>query len=212
MGSKNYNFTGEIKRQIEESIAVKEKVIEQNVDVINEVATILINAFQNDKKVMWCGNGGSAADAQHLACELVSKFYINRKALRSIALTTNTSILTAVSNDFTYDDVFKRQVEALGDKGDVLIGITTSGTSTNIINAFKTANEKGITTVSLTGEFIDALVDISDYMIPIPSDIAPHIQESHIMVGHIICYLVENTLFGDKTWKTKQYSSIETVP
>ena len=212
MGSKNYNFTGEIKRQIEESIAVKEKVIQENVDIINQVAELIINAFQNDKKVMWCGNGGSAADAQHLACELVSKFYLNRKALRSIALTTNTSILTAVSNDFTFDDVFKRQVEALGGKGDVLIGITTSGTSTNIINAFKTANEKGITTVSLTGEFIDALVDISDYMISIPSDITPHIQESHIMVGHIICYLVENTLFGDKTWKTKQYSSIETVP
>lgn len=212
MGSKNYDFTEEIKRQIEESIAVKEKVIQENVDVINQVAELIINTFQNDKKVMWCGNGGSAADAQHLACELVSKFYLNRKALRSIALTTNTSILTAVSNDFTFDDVFKRQVEALGGKGDVLIGITTSGTSTNIINAFKTANEKGITTVSLTGEFIDALVDISDYMISIPSDITPHIQESHIMVGHIICYLVENTLFGDKTWKTKQYSSIETVP
>lgn len=212
MGSKNYDFTEEIKRQIEESIAVKEKVIQENVDVINQVAELIINTFQNDKKVMWCGNGGSAADAQHLACELVSKFYLNRKALRSIALTTNTSILTAVSNDFTFDDVFKRQVEALGGKGDVLIGITTSGTSTNIINAFKTANEKGITTVSLTGEFIDALVDISDYMISITSDITPHIQESHIMVGHIICYLVENTLFGDKTWKTKQYSSIETVP
>ena len=212
MGSKNYDFTEEIKRQIEESIAVKEKVIQENVDVINQVAELIINTFQNDKKVLWCGNGGSAADAQHLACELVSKFYLNRKALRSIALTTNTSILTAVSNDFTFDDVFKRQVEALGIKGDVLIGITTSGTSTNIINAFKTANEKGITTVSLTGEFIDALVDISDYMIAIPSGITPHLQESHIMVGHIICYLVENTLFGDKAWKTKQYSSIETVP
>jgi len=212
MGSKNYDFTEEIKLQIEESIAVKEKVIQENVDVINQVAELIINTFQYEKKVKWSGNGGSAADSQHLACEFVSKFYLNRKALRSIALTTNTSILTAVSNDFTFDDVFKRQVEALGGKGDVLIGITTSGTSTNIINAFKTANEKGITTVSLTGEFIDALVDISDYMISIPSDITPHIQESHIMVGHIICYLVENTLFGDKTWKTKQYSSIETVP
>ena len=212
MGSKSYCFTDEIKTMVEQSIAVKEKVIEHNVDVISEVASVLINAFQNGKKVMWCGNGGSAADAQHLACELVSKFYIKRAALRSLALTTNTSILTAVSNDFTYDRVFERQVEALADKGDVLIGITTSGKSPNIVKAFKAANEYGVTTIAFTGEYIDSLQDVSDYVISIPSDVTPYIQESHIMIGHILCYLIEKTLFGGKSWKTKQYSSIETVP
>jgi len=211
MGSKSYCFTDEIKTMVEQSIVVKEKVIEHNVDVISEVASVLIHAFQNGKKVMWCGNGGSAADAQHLSCELVSKFYIKRDALRSLALTTNTSILTAVSNDFTYDSVFERQVEALADKGDVLIGITTSGKSPNIIKAFKAANEQCVTTIAFTGEYIDSLQDVSDYVIPVPSDVTPYIQESHIMIGHILCYLIEKTLFGGKSWKTEQYSSIETV-
>ena len=204
MGSKNYNFEKEIKKQIEESVSLKEKIIEKHIDVINNASKAIINAYKNDKKVLWCGNGGSAADAQHLSCELVSKFYMDRKPLRSIALTTNTSIITAISNDFTYDKVFERQVEALADKGDILIGITTSGTSKNIINALKAANEKGAITIALTGKNVDEIQDYADYLIPIPSDVTPRIQESHIMIGHIICYLVEKTIFGDKSWETEQ--------
>ena len=211
MGSrKNLNFKKEIKKQIEGDINVKEKIIDKYVDVINDVVNVVINAYQNNKKVLWCGNGGSAADAQHLSCELVSKFYLNRKPLRSIALTTNTSILTAISNDYNYDDVFERQVEALADKGDVLIGMTTSGTSKNVINALKLANEKGIVSIAITGEDIDEIKDYADYLIPVPSNVTPHIQESHIMIGHIICYLVEKTIFGDKQWETEQHLSTET--
>jgi len=204
MGSKSYNFKEEIINQIENSIDVKEKIIAQYTNEINDIASTIINAYNNNKKVFWCGNGGSAADAQHLACELVSKFYFNRKALGSIALTTNTSILTAISNDFNYDSIFERQIEALANKGDILIGITTSGTSKNIIKAFKTGNEKGLITIAFTGEFIDELKDYSDFIIPVPSKITPYIQESHIMIGHILCYLVEKTLFGDKPCQTEQ--------
>ena len=211
MGSKRYNFKEEIKNQIEDSINVKEKVIDKCVDAINDVAEVIIKAYNNGKKVLWCGNGGSAADAQHLSCELVSKFYMDRKALRSIALTTNTSIMSAISNDLSYEDVFKRQVEALADKGDVLIGITTSGTSKNVINALKYANEKGVATIAFTGEFVDEIKDCSDYLISVPSNSTPNIQESHIMIGHIICYLVEKTLFGDKSWETRQSLLTETA-
>jgi len=188
MGSKkSLNFKNEIKKQIEGSITVKENVLDKYVDIINDVANVIISAYQNDKKVLWCGNGRSAADAQHLSCELVSKFYLDRKAMRSIALTTNTSLLTAISNDYNYDHVFERQVEALAD-----------------------ANEKGIISIALTGENVDKIQDYADYLIPIPSDVTPYIQESHIMIGHIICYLVEKTLFGDKSWKTEQSLSTET--
>jgi len=211
MGSKRYNFKEEIKNQIEDSVNVKEKVIDECVDAINDVAEIIIKAYNNGKKVLWCGNGGSAADAQHLSCELVSKFYMDRKALRSIALTTNTSIMSAVSNDFSYEDIFKRQVEALADKGDVLIGITTSGTSKNVINALKYANEKGVITIAFTGGFINEIKNCSDYLISVPSNSTPNIQESHIMIGHIICYLVEKTLFGDKSWETEQSLLTETA-
>ena len=212
MGSKNYNFKEEIKNQIEDSVNVKEKVIDECVDAINDVAGVIIKAYNTGKKVLWCGNGGSAADAQHLACELVSKFYMDRKALRSIALTTNTSIMSAVSNDFSYECIFERQVEALADKGDVLVGITTSGTSKNIINALKAGNEKGAITIALTGENISEIRDYTDYLISIPSDVTPRIQESHIMIGHIICCLVEKTLFGDETWETKQSLLTEMEP
>jgi len=204
MGSKNYIFKKQIKNLIEDSINIKEKIINTQVNVINNIANVIIDAYKNDKKVLWCGNGGSAADAQHLSCELVSKFYMDREPLRSIALTTNTSILTAISNDFDYGKVFQRQVEALVDKGDILIGITTSGTSKNIINALKEGNERGAITVALTGEYVNEIKDYADYVVAIPSEITPYIQESHIMIGHIICYLVEKTLFGDKKWETEQ--------
>ena len=204
MESKNYNFEKEIKKQIEGSISLKEKIIEKHIDVINNASKAIINAYKNDKKVLWCGNGGSAADAQHLSCELVSKFYIDRRPLRSIALTTNTSIMTSISNDFTYDMIFERQVEALADKGDIVVGITTSGKSKNIINALKAAKEKGAVTIALTGKNTDEIKYYADHLVPIPSDITPHIQESHIMIGHIMCYLVEKTIFGENAWETEQ--------
>ena len=154
-------------------------------------------AYKKNKKVLWFGNGGSAADAQHLACELVSKFCMEREAIPSIALNTNTSILTAVSNDYGYDKVFERQIEAFAEKGDVLIGITTSGESLNVIRALKSGKKMGAVTVAFTGKRADKLKDFVDYLITVPSDNTPHIQESHIMIGHIICYLVEKELFGN---------------
>jgi len=211
MESNNYNFRKEIKKRIEERIQVKESVIIECVDAINEITEIIINALKNGKKILWCGNGGSAADAQHLACEFVSKFFRDRKPLKSIALTTNTCTLTAISNDYKFDKIFERQVEALADKGDILIGMTTSGESNNIINALKAGNKKGVVTVAMTGKKINMLKDYADYVIPVNSDVTPYVQESHIMIGHIICYLVEETLFGDKTWETKQSLLTETA-
>jgi len=135
---------------------------------------------------------------------------MERKALRSIALTTNTSILTAISNDFNYEKVFERQVEALADKGDILIGITTSGSSTNVIKALKAGNEKGCITIALTGKSVDKIKDFADYLISVPSDKTSNIQEAHIMIGHILCYFVEKTMFGDKKWETEQSLLTET--
>jgi len=198
MGRNAYNFKNEIKKQIEESIAPKKEITDKDIDVINDVAREIIEAYENNKKVLWFGNGGSAADAQHLACELVSKFIIDRRAIPSIALTTNTSILTAVPNDYCYEEVFERQVEAFAEKGDILIGITTSGNSLNVINGLKLGKKKGAVTVAFTGRKADKIKDFVDYLIAVPSDSTPHIQESHIMIGHIICYLVEKRLFGNK--------------
>ncbi len=161
----------------------------------------VINAYKNGNKVIWFGNGGSAADAQHLACELVSKFYIERKALASIALTTNTSELTAISNDYGFNRVFARQVEALVNFGDVVIGITTSGNSTNVIEGLNEAKRCGAVTVGFTGTTGGKLKGNVDYLLTVPSEETPHIQEGHIMVGHIICYIVENELFVDTNEK-----------
>jgi D-sedoheptulose 7-phosphate isomerase len=192
------NFKNEIKKQIEESIALTKEINEKDIDLINNITKEIIKAYKNKKKVLWFGNGGSAADAQHLSCELVGKFMIDRKAIPSIALTTNTSILTAISNDYCYDIVFERQVEALAEKGDILIGITTSGNSLNVIRGLKLGKKKGAITVAFTGENTDKIKNYTDYLISVPSNSTQHIQESHIMIGHIICYLVEKMLFGNK--------------
>lgn len=165
--------------------------------MINKVVTILIGAYKNGKKVLWFGNGGSAADAQHLSCELVSKFRIKRKSFPSLALTTNTSILTAISNDDCFEDVFERQIEGLAKKGDILIGISTSGNSSNVIKGLKKGKKIGTINVVLTGEKSDKIQKFTDYVISVPSNDVPRIQESHIMIGHIICELVEKTLFGE---------------
>jgi D-sedoheptulose 7-phosphate isomerase len=183
---------------IEKSIQTKRELLKTRVEVIAQIAKEIIDAYQRENKVLWFGNGGSAADAQHLACELVGKFYLKRKALASIALSTNTSELTAIANDYDFNQVFTRQVEALANPGDVVVGISTSGNSLNVIKGIEEAKRRGAITIAFTGASGGKLKGNGDvdYLLTVPSEDTPHIQESHIMVGHIICYLVEKELFG----------------
>lgn len=166
------------------------KTMEQ-MDVIQLMAERCKEALKAGNKVLFCGNGGSAADAQHLAAELIGRFQKERRSLASIALTTDTSILTAVANDYGYDEVFARQVEGLGRYGDVLIGISTSGNSANVVKAALKARDTGMHTIAFTGEGGGKLKDICDITFAVPSKVTARIQEMHIMVGHIICELVE---------------------
>lgn len=162
---------------------------------IEEVVVALTNAFKNGNHVYFCGNGGSAADAQHLAAELSGRFYINRDALPAEALHVNTSYLTAVANDYSYDVIYARLIKGIGKKGDVLIGLSTSGNSENIVKAFEQAKQSGLITTGFTGASGGKLKTISDYIINVPSTDTPRIQESHILIGHIICQLVEERYF-----------------
>jgi D-sedoheptulose 7-phosphate isomerase len=174
------------------------KLVLQNDTLLGQIKTVtevLTQCFESGNKVMFCGNGGSAADAQHLAAEFSGRFYLDRKALPAEALHCNSSYLTAVANDYSYDLIYSRLLEGIGKHGDVLVGITTSGNSKNIINAFETAKEKGIITIGLTGESGGKMEILSDYLINVPSTDTPRIQEAHIMIGHIICELVESKLF-----------------
>jgi D-sedoheptulose 7-phosphate isomerase len=193
----NNNFINEIKKGILESIKVKQKFLENPklLSTISQVAQEIINAFKNDKKVLLCGNGGSAADAQHIAAELSGRFYFDREPLFAEALHVNTSYLTAVANDYSYDEVFSRLVKAKGRAGDILIGISTSGNSKNVIKAIEVANEIGMITIGMTGETGGRMKDICKYLINVPSKDTPRIQEAHIMIGHIICEIVEKELF-----------------
>jgi D-sedoheptulose 7-phosphate isomerase len=186
-----------IKEAIQESILVKEKILSdpEIIRTIGEVADTCSQALCDGHKIMFCGNGGSAADAQHLAAELSGRFYFDRKPLAAEALTVNTSYLTAVSNDYSFDDIYARLVEGSGNKGDVLVGLSTSGNSENVIRAFKTAHEKEIITVGLTGELGGKLALLSDFILKVPSSDTPRIQEAHILIGHVICELVERNLF-----------------
>ncbi len=184
--------------KINQTLRVKQNILKDNglVKKIDEITRVIVNACKDNKKVVLFGNGGSAADAQHLACELVGKFYLERKALASIALTTNTSELTAIANDYNFNRVFARQVEALANPGDIVIGITTSGNSLNVIEGIKEAKLRGAVTIGFTGASGGKLKENVDYLLAVPSEDTPRIQESHIMIGHIICYLVEKELFG----------------
>lgn len=182
---------------IEETISTQNEVLKTKSGEIARIVDVIVAAYRTGKKVVWFGNGGSAADAQHLACELVSKFCLERKALASMALTTNTSELTAIANDIDFEHIFARQVEALVNPGDVVIGISTSGNSPNVIEGLREAKRLGATTVALTGASGGKLKGNADYLLAVPSKVTPHIQESHIMIGHAICYLVEKELFGD---------------
>jgi D-sedoheptulose 7-phosphate isomerase len=186
-----------IKQRITQSINVKEEILknEDLLKTISEVANEIIKAFRKDRKVLLCGNGGSAADAQHIAAELSGRFYKDRKPLFAEALHVNTSFLTAVANDYSFDDVFARAVEGFGREGDILIGISTSGNSPNVVNAIKKAKEKGLITVGLTGKNGGKLKNLVDYLINVPSEDTPRIQEAHILIGHILCEIVESELF-----------------
>ena len=187
-----------IKQSIEQSIQLKQEILadQQILGIIETVANSCVQTYKDGGKVLFCGNGGSAADAQHLSAELSGRFYFDREPLNSEALHVNTSYLTAVANDYSYGEVYSRLVKAMGNKGDVLIGLSTSGNSGNVVNAFKTAKELGMVTVGLTGETGGEMKGVSDFLINVPSTDTPRIQESHILIGHIICELIETALFG----------------
>ena len=183
---------------INESLTVKTRVLNDTrlISLVGDIVALVVDRFRQGKHLYFCGNGGSAADAQHLADEFSGRFYINRDALPSEALHCNTSYLTAVANDFSYDLIYSRLIKGIGKPGDILVGMTTSGNSTNILNAFETAREKGITTIGMTGEGGGKLRALSDYLIDIPSRNTPRIQEGHMLLGHIICQLVEEAYFS----------------
>jgi D-sedoheptulose 7-phosphate isomerase len=175
---------------------LKEKLLD-DVETISIIAEAIIRAYQAGKKVLLFGNGGSAADAQHIACELAGKFYLDRTPLPAIALTTNTSSLTAIGNDYGYEEVFSRQLKALVKEGDIVIGISTSGNSPNVLRGVEEAKRLRATTIAFTGRG-GKLKELADYVLSVPSLDSPRIQEAHITAGHIICYLVEQALFGNR--------------
>ena len=183
-----------IHRNFAEHLQTIELVREALAEPIKKISQLLAHSLANGGTLFWCGNGGSAADSQHLAAELVGRFKKNRRALRSIALTTDTSVLTCVANDYSYDDIFARQVEALGRPEDVLIGISTSGNSENVLRAFKVAKQMGLKTIALLGKGGGYTIDLSDHALVIPSDSTARIQEAHILIGHILCELIEQEL------------------
>jgi D-sedoheptulose 7-phosphate isomerase len=182
---------------VSESITVKKEVLANSalLKVVEDIVLLVVNTFKEGRRVYFCGNGGSAADAQHLAAEFSGRFYLDRDALPAEALHCNTSYLTAVANDYSYDLIYSRLIKGIGQRGDVLVGLSTSGNSVNILHAFATAREKGLVTVGFTGEGGGKMKEISDYLVNVPSKNTPRIQEAHIMIGHIICQLVEELYF-----------------
>lgn len=186
-----------IKSIIQASIDTKAKVLadEVMIDRMKQVVDACVKCFKADGKILFCGNGGSAADAQHLAAEFTGRFYSDREPLFAEALHVNTSYITAVANDYSYNEVYSRLVKAKGRKGDVLFAISTSGNSGNIIEAVKTAKERGLIVIGMTGESGGKMKDMCDYLFNVPSNDTPRIQESHILIGHIICQLVEENYF-----------------
>ncbi len=186
-----------IRQAITSSIATKEQILanETLLETIRQVAEVMVQALRDGKRILWCGNGGSAADAQHLAAELSGRFYYDRPPLNSEALHCNTSYMTAVANDYGYDMIYSRMIDGACRPGDVLVGISTSGNSKNICNAFHKAKELQVVTVAMTGASGGAMKSMSDYLLNVPSEDTPRIQESHIMIGHIICEMVESKMF-----------------
>ena len=198
-----------IKHIIAASIETKQQILENEelLATVSSVVTVTVEALNAGNRIYFCGNGGSAADAQHLAAEFSGRFYTDRRALPAEALHCNTSYLTAVANDYSYDVVYARLVEGICHQGDVLIGLSTSGNSANIVKAFESARAKGVITVGCTGLTGGVMKGLSDYLINVPSTDTPRIQESHIMIGHIICQLAEEQIFP-KDSETKETVSL----
>jgi D-sedoheptulose 7-phosphate isomerase len=188
-----------IKKIIQSSIDVKTQILanEKLLQSVMDCVNVIVNAFEKDKKVLFCGNGGSAADAQHLAAEFSGRFYTDRDALPAEALHCNTSYLTAVANDYSYEAIYSRLIKGIGKEGDVIVGLSTSGDSKNIVSAFEIAQEKKMITIAFTGSTGGKLKKHADHLLNIPSDDTPRIQEAHITLGHIICQLVEEIYFAE---------------
>ena len=186
-----------IENIIKDSIAAKQLILNDKefIKLINEAAMMCVESLKNGGKIHFCGNGGSASDAQHLAAELSGRFYYDRPPLNAEALHVNTSYLTAVANDYSYDMIYARMLQASAKKGDVLIGISTSGNSANILKAIDVAKEIGVKTIGMTGEKGGKMADCCDILLNVPSTCTPRIQETHIMIGHIICEIIEATMF-----------------
>ena len=196
----HYIMIEKIKGIIKESIEVKNNVLTDGalLQTINNIVAVLVAALKKGNRIYFCGNGGSAADAQHLAAELSGRFYKDRHALRAEALHCNASYSTAISNDYSFDIVYSRLIEGIADAGDILVGFSTSGNSVNIVKAFETAKTKNVITIGFTGMSGGLLKPLSDYLINIPSTDTPRIQESHILIGHIICQLTEENYFSNQ--------------
>ena len=186
-----------ISEAIQDSIEVKQKILDDNIllETIEKVAEVCTICLKNGGKILFCGNGGSAADAQHLAAELSGRFYYDRDPLFAEALHVNTSYLTAVANDYSYDEIYSRLVKAKGREGDVIFGISTSGNSMNILKAFDTAKKLNMISIGMTNEKGGKMINSCDYLLKMPSFDIPRIQEAHILVGHIICELIEKNIF-----------------
>ena len=187
-----------IKQRIQSSIDVKQAILRDDslLNRIEQAVEMITTCFREGHKVFFCGNGGSAADAQHLATEFSGRFYIDRDVLPAEALHCNTSYLTAVANDYSFDIIYARLISGIAKKGDVLVGLSTSGNSKNVAQAFEKAKDIGVHTIGLTGETGGLLKDVSDILLNVPSNDTPRIQESHILIGHIICEFVERSIFG----------------
>jgi D-sedoheptulose 7-phosphate isomerase len=185
-----------VARSLKEGAELRLKMAETMGESISAAAEAIADAFKAGRKLLLFGNGGSAADAQHIAAEFMNRFLIERPPLPAIALTTDTSVLTSIANDYAFDEIFSKQVKALGKKGDVALGITTSGSSTNVLKALRAAKKLGMTTITLTGEGGKAAA-LSDIALQVPSRSVPRIQEAHIVVGHLLCELTDTLLFKD---------------
>jgi D-sedoheptulose 7-phosphate isomerase len=187
-----------IQSKLQQSIDLKTRLMNDPnlMQVVTDLAHKLVECFKNGGKVFWCGNGGSAADAQHLSAELSGRYYFDRPPLFSEALHVNTSYVTAVANDYSFDEIYARLIQGFGSKGDVLIGMSTSGNSGNVLRALERANEMGLTTVAFTGETGGKMKDVANFLVNIPSTDTPRIQECHMLIGHTLCEIIEKEMFG----------------
>ena len=188
-----------IKRNLEDALKLKQQILadEDMLQSIEHISNLIVQSLRNGGKILFCGNGGSAADAQHIAAELSGRYYFDRPPLFAEALHVNTSYLTAVANDISFDEIYSRLITSIGGKDDILIGLSTSGNSQNVVNAIKAGEEKGLKTVAFTGKDGGKLSELASITIRIPSDDTPRIQECHLLIGHAICEIVEREMFPD---------------